>query len=74
MHFWTLLVITFGAHGAFKDQVSYLPYPDMQTCGDAMTAVAGTLQPTFPDVMLQCIETDELNEKVRPLPRPEGLK
>lgn len=72
MEFWTVMVITYGTT-VFGADVSLVAYPSAKTCGDAIPAVYDTLFPSFPDLMIQCVETGTLSSSMRPKPRPEEL-
>ena len=73
MEFWTIMVISFGTTVMDADS-SLIPYRSAQACGDAIMPVYDTLSDTFPDLMIQCVETVELSSTLRPMPRPEELK
>jgi hypothetical protein len=66
------MIITYGA-SLFQGQQSFIPYPDAMACGEAIMPVADSLRPTFPELMVQCKETDLMSSSLRPKPRPEGL-
>lgn len=72
MKFWTIMIITYGA-GYFDGEQSLIAYPDAMTCGQAISTMYDALHPTFPDLMIQCKESDQLSNPMRPKPRPEGL-
>lgn len=69
MKFWTILVVTYGT-GYFDGEKSLLAYPSIEACNEMMLPVFDSLQPTFPDVMVQCVESDQLSNPIRPKPRP----
>jgi len=68
--FWTILLITYGS-GTFEGEVSAIPFPDEQRCGDAIEPLYDLLTDQLPDLMIQCIQTDVLSGTIRPMPRPE---
>lgn len=73
MKFWTIMIITYGA-GKFDGERSTILYPDIMTCGEAIDTMYEDLHQAFPDLMIQCKETDKSSVPlVRPKPRPEGL-
>ncbi|MEY4932553.1 MAG: hypothetical protein RLZZ403_873 [Pseudomonadota bacterium] len=72
MEFWTVMIIVYGTTTLGSD-ASLIPYPNRAACGDAIEFVFGTLEETFPDLSIHCVETDEFSRMVRPKPRPEGL-
>lgn len=72
MEFWTVMVITYGVTVLGAD-VSLVPYRSPKECGDAIVPVYDSLASTFPELMIQCIETEEPSVLIRPKPRPEGL-
>lgn len=72
MKFWTILLITYGA-GTFDGEVSAIPFPDEQRCGDAIEPLYDLLYEQFPDLMIQCIQTDVASSMTRPKPRPKDL-
>lgn len=73
MEFWTIMIITFGG-GVFADDVSLLPYQSPKACGDAIEAIYATLHEPFPELVIQCRETEEVSRMVYPKPRPEHLE
>lgn len=76
MKFWTIMIISYGVgglNGAFEDEQSYIPYPSVKDCGEAIEVVFETLADSFPDLMIQCKETKLLSRAVYPRPRPTDL-
>lgn len=72
MNFWTILIITYGA-GMLDGSVSYVALPSQDACEMYMEQLFETLSPEFPDLMIQCQETETPSDFVRPMPRPENL-
>lgn len=70
MKFWTILLITYGA-GTFDGEVSAIPFPDEDRCGDAIEPLYDLLTDQFPDLMIQCVETTTPSTSIRPMPRLE---
>lgn len=70
MTFWTILIITYGA-GILDGRVSYIAMPSPEACAVHMEQVFETLYPEFPDLMIQCHETETPSSSMRPKPRPE---
>jgi hypothetical protein len=72
MTYWTILIITYGA--SFIDGgKSYVVLPGQQHCEEYMDDLFTLLQPKFPNLMIQCQETERPSITVRPKQRPEGL-
>ena len=73
MEFWTVMLISYGT-AVMGSDASLIPYPSVEDCGNAIMPVYDTLHADFPDLMIQCVETQEVSNSLRPMPRPEGLK
>ena len=69
MEFWTVLWITVLS-GPLDGTGSGLLYPSLEACEEATTVVSDTLAY---DHTLECLETDQVSNSLRPMPRPEGL-
>lgn len=72
MDFWTIMVITFGG-GVFADEQSLIPYPSAKACGEAIEVVYETLHDPFPELVIQCVESDEPSRVLKPKRRPADL-
>lgn len=62
----TLMIITLG--GLFPGEQVALPFPNARACGDAIPAIAATVDAE----MIQCLRTGFMTTSLRPKKRPEG--
>lgn len=67
--FFTLLVLTYPVPDLGTVE-SVLLYPSMDACGDALSAVYGTVERHFRGGGAQCIPTPLLSHSLRPVARP----
>lgn len=67
-----MMLISYGTVVMGAD-ASVIPYPDANACGDAIMSVYDTLHDAFPNLTIQCVETEEPSSTLRPMPRPKGL-
>lgn len=67
------MVITFGID-VMDANTALVPYKSEEACGQAIMPVYDTLHDTFPDLVIQCVETEQLSSTLRPMPRPENLQ